>query len=162
MLARGESKKVDAETLLKNDSVMRAYPRPVPSMSPDLTTRQALERMRKQADGSAVICENGQLVGIFTERDALRVMARGESLDAPVKTYMTAGPTTVLDTDTILDAIEKMSAGGFRRLPIVDDEGQPVGMLAVAGILHYLVQHFPKRVYNLAAVPQEPLRVRGS
>jgi CBS domain-containing protein len=152
---------VDAETLLKNDSVMRAFPRPVPSVDPELTTRQVLQRMKKLADGSAVVCENGRLVGIFTERDALKVMARAESLDAPIKTYMSANPTTVLDSDTIMTAIEKMSAGGFRRMPIIDDEGHPVGMLGVAGILHYLVQHLPKSVYNLAAMPQEPLRVRS-
>jgi CBS domain-containing protein len=152
---------VDAETLLKNDSVMRAFPRPVPSVAPELATNVVLQRMRKQADGSVVVCENGHLVGIFTERDALKVLARGESLEAPIKTYMVASPTTVLDSDVIMTAIEKMSAGGFRRLPIVDDEGHPVGMLGVAGILHYLVQHLPKRVYNLAAIPQEPLRVRS-
>jgi hypothetical protein len=46
-----------------------------------------------------------------------------------------------------------MSVGGFRRLPIVDDQGNVEGVLKVSGLLHYLVEHFPKVVYTL---PPEP------
>ena len=42
-----------------------------------------------------------------------------------------------------------MSGGGFRRLPIVDEAGSVHGVLKVSGLLHYLVEHFPKIVHTL-------------
>jgi hypothetical protein len=66
---------------------------------------------------------------------------------------MVAGPVALSISDTVGCAIQKMSSGGYRRLPIVDDEGRPVGLLKVSGILHYLVEHVSKVVYTL---PPEP------
>src|SRR5206468_230920 len=40
-----------------------------------------------------------------------------------VMTYMTRGPVTVTSRDTLIDAQEKMHAGGFRRLPVVEGDG---------------------------------------
>ena len=50
-------------------------------------------------------------------------------------------------------AIAAMTRGGYRRLPIVDADGRPMGIIKIEGILHYLVEHFPKVIYNL---PPEP------
>jgi hypothetical protein len=55
----------------------------------------------------------------------------------------------VLASETVEAAIARMSLGGYRRLPVVDDQNRPVGLLKVSAILHYLVQHFPKYIYNL-------------
>ena len=71
----------------------------------------------------------------------------------PIETVMTRRPATICVTDTVEAAIAKMSLGGYRRLPVLDAEGRPIGLLKVSSILHYLVQHFPKFVYNL---PPEP------
>ena len=46
-----------------------------------------------------------------------------------------------------------MAHGGYRRLPIVDDQGRPTGIIKVEGIMHYLVEHFPSTVYNLPPNP---------
>jgi hypothetical protein len=54
---------------------------------------------------------------------------------------------------TVGAAIEMMSAGGYRHLPIVDDQGVPLAVAAVQGIVHYLVDHFPQTIYTL---PPEP------
>ena len=62
-------------------------------------------------------------------------------------------PVTLRGNDTVGKAIGLMSTGGFRRLPIVDGEGKIQGVLKVSGILHYLVEHFPKVVYTLPPAP---------
>ena len=46
-------------------------------------------------------------------------------------------------------AVVMMAEGAYRHLPIVDQNQKPTGMLAVHGIVHYLVDHFPETVYNL-------------
>jgi CBS domain-containing protein len=113
-----------------------------------------MQLMRAQKAGAILICENGRLVGIFTERDALRLMASSADLQQPLSQVMSANPVTVSAGDTVATAIEKMSAGGYRRLPIVDDSNNPTGVVGVHGLVHYLVQHFPGTVYNLPPVPR--------
>ena len=62
---------------------------------------------------------------------------------------------TTLSSDTsVSEAIQRMSQGGFRHLPVVDETGTPTGMENVYGIVHYLVDHFPQTVYNLPPNPQ--------
>ena len=65
---------------------------------------------------------------------------------------MTPDPVTVGQSDSVETAIKRMSSNRYRRLPIVDTDGRPTGMLDVSGIIHWLVDHFPKAVYNLPPV----------
>jgi CBS domain-containing protein len=53
-----------------------------------------------------------------------------------------------------------MAEGGYRHLPIVDEDGVPQGVLAVRGIVHYLVDHFPNTVYNLPPDPSKSFIAR--
>jgi predicted transcriptional regulator len=62
---------------------------------------------------------------------------------------MTPTPVTVHRRDSIRTAIKKMQGGGYRHLPVVDDNNIPVGILSVKRIVHYLVEHFPAAIYNL-------------
>ena len=66
---------------------------------------------------------------------------------------MTPAPKVLHAKDTVAAAIELMSKGHYRHLPSVDDQGTPVAVTAVGGIVHYLVEHFPQTIYNL---PPEP------
>ncbi len=61
---------------------------------------------------------------------------------------------TIASSATVGEAIRMMSEGGYRHLPIVDSEHKPTGVLAVHGIVHYLVDHFPETVYNLPPDPK--------
>jgi CBS domain-containing protein len=122
-------------------------------VEPTTPLRQALGLLKQQATGSCLVCAQGKLVGIFTERDATKLLAEAGNLDRPIETVMTRGPQTARSTDTVASAIEKMSRGGYRRLPVVDGQGKPVGLVSVAGIIHFLVQHFPQTVYNLPPNP---------
>jgi len=87
-------------------------------------------------------------------------MSRGESFEVAVEQAMTTEPVTLSATDTVGDAILKMSQGGFRQLPIVDLQDRPLGILCVSGILHYLVEHFPNVVYNLPPLPNHATQQR--
>ena len=117
------------------------------------SVRSVLRVLQAERTGVAMICDQQRLVGVFTERDALRLLADGTNLDTPVSEVMVRNPVTVRKTDTVGRAISLMSVGGFRRLPIVDESGNIEGVLKVSGLLHYLVEHFPKVVYTL---PPEP------
>jgi CBS domain-containing protein len=119
-----------------------------------------LQLLRAQRTGAVLICEGEKLVGILTERDALKLMASGADLSIPVREVMSREPVTILSTATVGEAIRVMSDGGYRHLPIVDGQGKPTGVVAVHGIVHYLVDHFPETVYNLPPDPKAAPRTR--
>ena len=138
---------------LETETVEHCYPSEPLCAAPTDSIRSVLRKIQEARTGAAMICNGERLVGIFTERDVLRLLSAGENLDAPVSTVMVERPVTLRLGDTVARAIGLMSAGGFRRLPIVDETGRVRGVLKVSGILHYLVEHFPKVVYTL---PPEP------
>lgn len=143
------------ELHLGTESVVQAYPEPPICIEADLPVRDALELLQSEQRGCCLVCRGGVLVGIFTERDAIRLMAQGKqaNLDQPMEQLMTRSPVTIVELESVASAITTMSRRGFRQLPIVDDHGRPMGIVKVAGILRYLVEHFPQYVYNLPPTP---------
>lgn len=152
---------MDISLNLRTETVQQAGPTvDPPCVEQSTTVRQVVAVMQANRCGSVLVCRDGILVGIFTERDALRLMATSADWQAPIERVMTAKPVTLLATDPVSTAIERMSAGRYRHLPIVDAEGRPVGLLKAASIMHYLVEHFPKTVYNQPPVAHIAMQQR--
>jgi CBS domain-containing protein len=101
------------------------------------TAAQFAARLMEREDvGSLpVVEENGNLVGIVTDRDiALRVVAAARDPEkTQVGEILTEHPVVVLPDDPLADALELMASHQVRRLPVVDDK-QLVGMLAQADV----------------------------
>ena len=129
-------------------------------VEPTTLVRDILDLLRDREQGSVLICAGGKLTGVFTERDALRLLARGSDLDVEIQSCMTSDPVTTAAAETVASAIQKMAVGGYRRLPVVDSASVPIGLLRVEHILHYLVEHFPEAVYNLPPTPNHPMQTR--
>jgi CBS domain-containing protein len=144
---------VEFQLHLETETVEHCHPSKPLCASPTDSVRAVLARLQAEQTGAAMVCSDNKLLGVFTERDALRLLADGASLDVPVAEKMIQSPVTVRKTDTVARAIALMSVGGFRRLPIVDESGQIEGVLKVSSLLHYLVENFPKVIYTL---PPEP------
>lgn len=130
-------------------------------VAPHCTVRDALRLLQQHNRGCALVVEREQLQGIWTERDAVRLLAAPDAsvLDGPISRVMTSSPVAVTTDESVASAIKKMSSGGFRRLPVVDANRRPRGVLKVSTVLHYLVQHFPKIIYNL---PPDPRKYPGT
>ncbi|MDA0658483.1 MAG: CBS domain-containing protein [Planctomycetota bacterium] len=143
------------ELNLGTDSVTHAHPQTPSCVESETSIRGVLAQLQSEQRGCCLICREGLLVGIFTERDAIRLMASGTkvNLDQPIETAMTKTPVAITNAESVASAIATMSRRGFRQLPVVDDQGRPVGIVKAAGILHYLVEHFPHYVYNLPPAP---------
>ena len=146
---------------LKTDSVSRLHPTEPRKVSPEQTVAEAVALMRRHRVGCLLVCQGSLVVGIFTERDLLRrVLAPGHPLTVSIASCMTPDPVTVQPKESISAAIRHMVEGGYRHLPVVDRNGQALGVLSVKRIVHYLAEHFPSTVYNLPpdpdAIPQAP------
>ena len=145
---------------LDQDQVQHINAIPPLRVPPDLSVREAISRMQTENSGSVMVCQGSSLVGIFTERDALKMMADRQDFDVSIEKVMTANPTTLAANATVDEAIKTMSEGGYRRLPIVDEAGNLVAELKVSQILRYLVEHFPQYIYNLPPTPHHTLTER--
>jgi CBS domain-containing protein len=139
---------------LKVESISRLYPTPPLHIGPEQTVAEAVALMREREVGCLLVCSDGKLVGIFTERDFMRrVLATGAPLTTSVASCMTPDPVVVDEKESIRAAVRRMEEGGYRHLPVLSDTGKPVGVLSVKRIVHYLVEHFPGTVYNMPPDP---------
>ncbi len=99
-----------------------------------------------EADAScAIVLDGHEIVGIFTERDALtRVVAGGADPEGTeMRDVMTRAPDFLRTEDPIASALRKMAEGRYRNLPVVDDDGRPLGTLSQRDIVLHLVSHLP-------------------
>jgi len=109
--------------------------------------------MKTHQVGSVLICEDNKLIGIYTERDAVKAMVEDIDLNRPISEVMVTNPMSIGEGAPLAEAIQLMAAGRCRRLPIVSAGKQLTGIVKVSGILDYFVEHFPQTVFNL---PPEP------
>ncbi len=99
-----------------------------------------------------VVDAQGQLRGIFTERDVLtRVIGTGlDVASTPLDAVMTPNPEALSASQRVAYAVHCMSVAGYRTVPLVDEEGRPVGVVTVSDVIRWLAGLFPEAVLNLA------------
>lgn len=107
------------------------------SVSPDATVVEAARIMKEGRVGSILVMRDGELQGIFTERDALfRVVAgRIDPAGTTVAEVMTGELVTISPDDDITHALRLMRDIGFRHLPVVESGGDIVGIVSTRDII---------------------------
>jgi CBS domain-containing protein len=87
------------------------------------TVEQACRCMWERRVGSVLVTDEHQrLRGIFTGRDAVRMVAQGsDPSKTPLSEAMTPDPVTLKPQSRAIDALRAMNEGGFRHLPVLDD-----------------------------------------
>jgi len=101
--------------------------------------KEAIELLFKRHVGCVVIVDEAQkCLGIFTERDAIRVVAQNVPLDAPIEKIMTKNPFTVNEDSTFDEAKNIIKSAKVRHLPVTDANGKLVGLVSVRNILDEL------------------------
>ena len=114
------------------------------------TLAGAIETMHSQKASCALVCDNGRIAGILTERDILnKVAGEAVSFDSPVEQFMTRDPKVLTAEDYLSDAVLLMESGDYRHVPIVDSEGRVAGMISIHNVIDLLAEIFPEEVLNL-------------
>lgn len=111
-------------------------PRPV-TIDAELSIADAIERMRRDSIDCLLVMEQGTLVGIFTDRDAVLKVGSEAGDRRPVREVMTGDPVVLRREDPVAVAIHKMAVGGFRHVPILDD-GNPIGVVSAKDVFRHL------------------------
>ena len=133
----------EIEVAISSQGVSNLNPKPPQTVDGATSVRDAIHTLVSKRIGCLLIEENGQLAGIFTERDVLNKVATSTtSMDIPVSEIMTQAPVTITKADSIGYALHTMDLGGYRHLPVVDDNGKATGVISVRDIQHYLCESF--------------------
>jgi CBS domain-containing protein len=103
----------------------------------------AIQTMRDNAIGCVLVTDSdGKLCGIFTERDVLNKLAgKVDDLSAQaVSQYMTHEPEVVQEGQLLASAMQRMTVGDLRHLPIVDEQGRPKKIMSSRDVIDYEVR----------------------
>lgn len=107
----------------------------------DDTLAEASAKMWQQQTGSLLVMEGGELAGIVTERDVLRVVAEGhDPKSVSLRDVMTKDPVTVAQDTGLRDAAQIMFDRWFRHLPVVSGSGEVVGIISLRDLVSLLAE----------------------
>jgi len=136
----------------RTDSVRLMHTDDYVCIEPTTPLSVAIEQMKNDEGGCAIVCDQGRVVGIFTERDLLtKIIGQPVDLNAPVSNWMSPVVTTLTPDATIGDAVTMMNEKSFRNIPLIKD-GQLVGSISVFDVITYLAESYPKATMNLPPV----------
>jgi len=122
------------------ESVKEIMVRSLVTATPSTPVRDVAKIMRGRNVGSVLIVDDsGKLVGIFTERDLVKVVAEGGSLDDPVEKYMTRNLVVAHEGEPLAKIASKMLEHWVRHIPVVDDSGKPIGIVSIRDVLRHLL-----------------------
>lgn len=142
---QGNGRRPSLEGKIARDALSVLKPAAPVTVSPDDAVGEVIALLARRNIGCALVVSEGALVGIFTERDAL--MKVGASLEKvgqePVSHFMTPSPESLLLSDSIAFALNRMAVGDYRHVPIEKDH-RPVGISSVRDVLEYLTRQFPE------------------
>ena len=113
--------------------------RNVVTTDPKTSIRAVIETLHEKHIGSLLITDSDQkCIGMFTERDVLRVVAQGVNLDNPIEEVMTSHVTTIGEEASLEEARRLIVEHAVRHLPVVNDQGELVGLFSVRKMLDEL------------------------
>lgn len=112
----------------------------VVTVSPDMPIGEAVALLAERRVGAMPVVEDGAVIGVFSERDVIRCLARhaAAALDAPVRGAMTAPAQTVTPSQPVLAALSQMTQRRIRHLPVVE-EGSLVGIVSIGDLVKHRI-----------------------
>ena len=140
---------------LKGELISRLGPFTLNTLEPSETVLDAIHLMQKSRVGCVLVCNQGKIVGLLTERDILRRVGTSQPLNVPLPSAMSKNVWSLRSDETVGRALEIMNVKQCRHLAVVAPDGSAVGVLTVGQIVHALVEHFPSAVYNLPPDAQQ-------
>ena len=111
------------------------------SVGPSVSVTQCVRRMNELEIGAMLVMEDDQLIGIFTERDAItRVLGAGlDPSSTKIPEVMTKNPVWVPASTTLEEAMSIITQRRIRHLPVVED-GKVLGVVSSGDLTHHFVQ----------------------
>ena len=106
------------------------------------TLRDVVDVLAAKHIGALIVVdEPGDMVGIVSERDVVRAIARRgvDALEDSVSDHMTHDVITAAETESVVEIVQKMSKGKFRHLPVLE-HGRLIGIVSVGDAIKYRLE----------------------
>ena len=119
-------------------------------VAPSDTVYRALQLMAENNVGAVMICEDDQMLGIFTERDYCRkiILMGRSSVNTPIQDIMTKKMVTVCLDSTLEECMELMTKYHIRHLPIEEGE-KLVGLVSMRDVMEAIIAFKQDRINRL-------------
>jgi CBS domain-containing protein len=118
-------------------AILKLKGREVTTSGPNTTLQGIAEQLKARGIGCIVITgADGKVVGIVSERDIVREIARSgpKALKEPVASCMTKTVVTCREADTIDRLMAEMTAHRFRHMPVVE-HGKLCGLVSIGDVV---------------------------
>ena len=124
--------------------------RRIHGVTPDVSVYEALEIMAGHDIGAVMVISEGELVGVFSERDyARKVILLGKSSrETTVGEIMSPCPITVVEDQTISECMHKMTAHRVRHLPVIGN-GKLAGVLSIGDLVNWIMRRQDEEIQHL-------------
>lgn len=126
--------------------ILKAKGRIVESVREHMTLRDVADILAAKHIGALLVVDrDGGMVGIVSERDVVRAIARhgADALEDAVSTVMTRDVVTARESDGVIEAAQRMSDGRFRHLPVLRD-GKVVGMISTGDAIKFRLEQMER------------------
>ena len=122
-------------------------------VGPDATIAEVARQFAARGIGAMLVCDAGShLLGIISERDVVRSLAAhgAETLDKTASDLMTREIITATERTSVPEAMEMMTTGRFRHLPVMED-GRVTGIVSIGDIVKARMMQQEQEVDSLKA-----------
>ncbi len=133
------------------EPLLRVARTPAKTVSVTASVDDAVQLMVETRIGAVAVVDEGNLVGIFTERDIMTKVVSGklDSARTPVADVMVRNPVSVGCNTPRSEALELMVTSHFRHLPILGADGGLAGMLSIRHLLRHQVERLKSDMDSL-------------
>ena len=121
--------------------ILSSKGRDVVTVAPHRTLSEILRILNEKRIGAVVVGgADGEVLGIFSERDLVRALGGHgtEVMDQAVSRHMTSRVVTATEDMTVNQAMERMTEGRFRHIPVVE-HGRLVGLVSIGDVVKYRI-----------------------
>ncbi|MBU6397071.1 MAG: CBS domain-containing protein [Rhodospirillales bacterium] len=131
-------------------AILKNKPPGFVSVTPDLPVGGVVDVLAQKGIGAVLVVENGELVGILSERDIVRSLSRraAQTLELTAADLMTPNPITATPETTTEQAMEIMTERHFRHLPIVEN-GRLTGLVSIGDVVKARIDQSQHEVETL-------------
>ena len=131
------------EKALAEESVSRIQHQPHASIASDAAISEAISKLATEHVACLLVVDDRKLVGILTDREVMsKVALEPDQGDRPVREIMTEAPVYVYEDDPAAAALSVMAVSGYRHVPVVNAEGDAVGVISPQRVTRFLSKHF--------------------
>ena len=131
-------------------SILKYKPPGYIAVAPDARVSEVVALLAEKHIGAVLVTENNRLVGILSERDVVRSLARngGATLEMTAESLMTKDPNTATPSFTVAQAMGMMTEGRFRHLPIIED-GAVTGLVSIGDVVKAVIEQSQQEVESM-------------